>query len=419
MPEWLTNIPVNFWDVLGEMAPYLLFGFLMAGLLSVLISPEFVERHLGGRGLWPVVKASAFGVPLPLCSCSVIPVTASVRRHGASKGAATAFLISTPQTGVDSIMATFSLLGPVFAIYRPIAALISGVLGGAVVATVETDAPTGPAEKCDDVCCSDKAQRGPVARALGYGFVALPRDIGRTLLIGLGVAALISAAVPKGYFSTVVPPGPLQVLLLMLVGIPVYICATASIPVAAGLILAGVSPGAAFALLVTGPATNAATVVTVWKLMGRRTCLIYLATMMVTALIGGLLLDQIVSAGEVRTAMHHAWMPEPVKAVSAVVLLGVLGIGALYRPRSTDDQDVSEKGETLTLAVSGMTCSHCAASVRQALLECPGVEAVDVDLAAGRVKVAGSTLDAAPLCEAVAAIGYDAQADPDAPPDGQ
>jgi len=415
---------------LSEMSPYLLFGFLMAGLLSVLISPEFVERHLGRRGLWSVLKASAFGVPLPLCSCSVIPVTASIRRHGAGKGAATAFLISTPQTGVDSILATFSLLGPVFAIYRPIAALVSGVLGGAVVSAVETDAPADPPAKCDDVCCSDKPGRGAVARVLEYGFVALPRDIGRTLLVGLAVAALISAIVPEGYFSTVVPPGPAQVLLLMLVGVPVYICATASIPVAAGLILAGVSPGAAFALLVTGPATNAATVATVWKLMGRRTCLIYLATMMVSALAGGLLLDQIVSADDVQTAMHRGWMPGPVKAVSAVALLGLLGVGALYRPRGKDEKDergVSSKGETLTLAVSGMTCSRCAASVKQALLACPGAEGVEVDLAAGRVKVearpgspkSGGALDAAQLCEAVAALGYDAKADPDAPPAGQ
>jgi len=332
MPEWLTDIPMNFWTVLGEMAPYLLFGFFVAGLLSVLISPRFVERHLGGRGIWPVVKASAFGVPLPLCSCGVIPVATSIRRHGAGKGATTAFLISTPQTGADSILATFSLLGPVFAIYRPIAALISGVLGGAIVSAAEKDTPADHAAKCNDVCCSAEVKRNATIRMLGYGFITLPRDIGRTLLVGLAVAALISAVVPEGYFAEVVPAGPLQILVLMLVGIPVYICATASIPVAAGLILAGVSPGAAFALLMTGPATNAATVVTIWKVMGKQTCLIYLATMMVAAFIGGLVLDGIVTAQEVQVAMHHDWMPVWIKTVSAVALLGVLAVGAFYRP---------------------------------------------------------------------------------------
>src|SRR5512136_424986 len=115
------------------MAPYLLFGFLMAGILSVAISPETVERHFGGRGIRPVIKAAVFGVPLPLCSCGVIPVSASLRKHGASRGATTAFLISTPQTGVDSILVTYSLLGGVVAVFRPLAALISGIIGGALV----------------------------------------------------------------------------------------------------------------------------------------------------------------------------------------------------------------------------------------------------------------------------------------------
>lgn len=351
MPEWLSEIPANFWTVLSEMGPYLLFGFFAAGLLSVLLSPELIERHLGGRGVWPVLKASALGVPLPLCSCSVIPVATSIRRHGAGKGATTAFLISTPQTGADSILATFSLLGPVFAVYRPIAALVSGALGGGIVSAADKSARHEQAPKCNEVCCSADIRPSATARALRYGFVTLPRDIGPTLLVGLALAALITAIVPEGYFSTVVPPGPLQILVLMMVGIPVYICATASIPVAAGLIAAGVSPGAAFALLMTGPATNAATVATVWKIMGRRTCLIYLATMMVAAFAGGLLLDRIVTVTDVRDAMHQAWMPGWIKTVSAVVLLAVLGAGLLARPRhraqtespSAADDGVAEK----------------------------------------------------------------------------
>ena len=333
MPEWLTDIFLSFWMVLGEMAPYLLFGFFVAGLLSVLISPEFVERHLGGRGIWPVIKASAFGVPLPLCSCGVIPVATSIRRHGASKGATTAFLISTPQTGADSILVTFSLLGGVFAIYRPIAALISGIIGGAVVSATGKDKLVSQSTECNRACCDAHSERSVISRALGYAFVTLPRDIGRTLLIGLAVAALISAVVEKDFFSGIVPPGPLQILLLMLVGIPIYICATASIPIAAGLILAGFSPGAAFALLMTGPATNAATLGTIWKVMGKRTCLIYLGTMMVAAFVGGLLLDTMVNIQDVQTAMQHGWMPSLVKDVSAVILLGILAMGAFYGDR--------------------------------------------------------------------------------------
>lgn len=407
---------MNFWSVLREMAPYLLFGFFAAGLLSVLISPVFVERHLGGRGIWPVIKASAFGVPLPLCSCGVIPVAASIHKHGAGKAATTAFLISTPQTGIDSIMATFSLLGPVFAIYRPIAALISGVLGGVIVSAAEGDGQDAPAEKCNDACCSDEAKSGVVRRILGYSFITLPQDIGRTLILGIAVAALISAVVPKGYFADLVPPGPLQILLLMLVGIPIYICATASIPIAAGLILAGVSPGAAFALLMTGPATNAATLSTIWKVMGKRTCLIYLATMMVAAFVGGMLLDQIITSQDVQTSMHHGWMPVWIKTASAVALLGVLAFGALPKPRGQGATEGLKGDEMLELTIKGMTCSHCAATVKRAMLACPGVQDAKIDLDAGRAEVAGSGIDPAALCEAVSQLGYDAEADKPTPP---
>jgi len=434
VPQWLTDIPADFWMVLGEMAPYLLLGFFVAGVLSVVMSPEFVERHLGGRGLWTVFKASAFGVPLPLCSCGVIPVAASIRRHGAGRGATTAFLISTPQTGVDSILATLSLLGPVYAIYRPIAALVSGLLGGAVgAATDEGDGNGGdeaPAQ-CNAACCSGSDEHGKAYRALTYGFVTLPRDIAKTLLIGLALAALISALVPEGYFSGVVPPGPLQILVLMLAGIPIYICATASIPIAVGLIQAGVSPGAVFALLMTGPATNAAAVATVWKVLGRRTCLIYLAAMMVGAFVGGIVLDQIVTAQEVGEAMHHGWLPGPVKSVSAVALLAMLVSGWLYRPGGGHDHDhehdetcdhdhAGEAGEhahehvaesaVVTITVKGMTCSHCTNSVRRALLECEGVSDVTVDLASGRAEATGDDPDPDVLREAVESLGFEVAA---------
>ena len=132
--DFITTTVVEAWQVLGQMAPYLLFGFFIAGCLSVALSPQWVERHLGGRGFLPVFKSALFGVPLPLCSCGVLPVATSIRNHGAGRGATTGFLLSTPQTGVDSILATYALLGPVFAIFRPLAALVMGVVGGMAVA---------------------------------------------------------------------------------------------------------------------------------------------------------------------------------------------------------------------------------------------------------------------------------------------
>ncbi|HUS47603.1 MAG TPA: SO_0444 family Cu/Zn efflux transporter, partial [Phycisphaerae bacterium] len=381
-------------------------GFLVAGVLSVLISPETVQRHLGGRGLGSVAKAAALGVPLPLCSCGVIPVSASLRRHGAGKGPTISFLISTPQTGVDSIMVTFGLLGGVFAVFRPIAAFISGVVGGSVVSLLEKEpkADRKQGENCREECCAPAA-RGKLYRMFAYGFGTLPQDIGRALLVGLALAALITAVTAKYKFSfaTIVPQGIPQILVLMLAGIPVYVCATASVPLAYALILAGVSPGAAFAFLVTGPATNAATIATIWKVMGRRATLVYLATMAASAFLGGLLLDQLVADVQVVHAHGSHWMlPGYVKFTSAAVLLGVLALAVIRRRGPA----AGAIGPATTLTIKGMTCDHCADSVRKALLACPGVEAVDVDLAGGKATVSGQGLDVAALRKAVETLGY-------------
>ena len=421
MPESLMVIVREFWSVLSEMAPYLLFGFLVAGLLSVLISPQRVERHLGGEGLWPVFKAAALGVPLPLCSCGVIPVSASLRRHGASRGATTSFLISTPQTGVDSIMATWSLLGGFFAIYRAVFAFITGVVGGFLVSLMcrervmpghagQGSLPAAPAEPCHDACCATKGE-GKLRHVFTYGFITLPKDIGRPLLIGLVVAALISTLIPENYFANVVPPGILQMLVLMLVGIPVYVCATASIPLAFALILTGVSPGAAFAFLVTGPATNAATIATIWKVMGRRTTVIYLGTMAVGAMAGGLLLDMLLTPEAVHRAHEMGWMlPQWAKSICAVALLLVLGYSLIGGKRHAPAKEYAGEGPgfAVELKIKGMTCSHCVASVRSALLA-HGVASADVDLPAGVARVTGEKLDVPALCQAIRDLGYEAQ----------
>lgn len=409
MPEWLVNIPGGFWEVLSEMAPYLLLGFFAAGLLSVLISPELIERHLGGSGLAPVLKAAAFGVPMPLCSCGVIPVAASLRRHGASRGATTAFLIATPQDGVDSILVTLSLLGPVFAIFRPLAALVSGVIGGSLVSALARDErPSAPAQPCQDACCAAQ-RRGRLYRVFAYGFGALPRDIGRALLAGLAIAALISALIPPESLAPYLGGGVVAMLVMMLLGIPVYVCATASVPIAAALVLkAGVSPGAALVFLMTGPATNAATITTVWKVLGRRTALIYLLTVAGSALAAGLMLDYLLRIPGVAAAPGMPWMlPAWAKSLCAVVLLGVLGWAALrplFGRRRAVGRETAMRSEKLL--VDGMTCTHCADAVRRALLECAGVHSAEVNLDSGAAAVAGESLDFDELRSAVEAMGY-------------
>ena len=337
MTDFIKLIITDFWSTIAEMSPYLLFGFFVAGLLSVLVSQQLVEKHLGGRGLWPLLKASIFGVPLPLCSCGVIPVSMSLHKHGASKGSTIAFLLSTPQTGVDSIFVTLSLLGPVFAVFRPVAALITGLLGGSLIDVFEKarNNQQSPTEKCTDECCST-AKTSRAVKGLRYGFVTLPRDIGKAMLLGLVIAAFISALVPDGFFAEKLGTGIFAMIIMMFLGIPVYVCATASVPVAAALIMKGLTPGAALVFLMTGPATNAASFVTIWKTLGRATAIIYLATVAGCALLGGILLDLLATSVDIDITAHPHWMlPNFVKYASAVVLLAILGY-ALFSKAKTN-----------------------------------------------------------------------------------
>ncbi len=335
MFDFLRQIVVGFWATFAEMSPYLLFGFFVAGVMAMLVSRRMVERHLGGPGVMPVFKASLFGVPLPLCSCGVIPVAMSLSKQGASRGATVAFLLSTPQTGVDSILVTYSLLGPVFAVFRPVAALVTGLVGGILVnlfgqkngspAQAAADPPREPEPA---VPFGQRIRDG-----LEHGFVTLPRNIGKALLIGLVVAGLISALVPDNYFADRLGKGLPAMLLMMVIGIPIYVCASASVPVAAALIAAGLSPGAAFVFLMTGPATNAAGLATIWNALGRRTAILYLVTVASCALAGGLILDALVEHVDIAAGTHvHDMGPGLVQHASAIVLLALLGY-AFFGPK--------------------------------------------------------------------------------------
>lgn len=349
------------WQVVLMMAPYLLLGFAVAGVLSVVLTPVWVVRHLGGRGAWPVIKAALLGVPLPLCSCGVLPLAFSFRRNGASKGATVSFLASTPQTGVDSILLTWSLLGPVFATMRVVAAFVSGVVAG-----VLTDHVSGEDHEMDGVlgaerlavqtnkkeCCKKRsAQSGGAQekavtprpawrRALVHGFVTLPRDMARALLLGVLVSGLVSALVPDGFFAGHLPPGIASYALALLVGIPLYVCSAASVPIAATFIHMGVSPGAAMIFLIAGPATNATGVVAMWRQIGRAGTVAYLAAIAAVSVLAGAGLD--LAADRVRAGvpvvqaasghMHHA--APAVWEVAAAVLLLALLLPGLWRTRA-------------------------------------------------------------------------------------
>lgn len=415
MADWILPFLRELWGVTTEMAPYLLLGFLVASVLSALISPRTVERHLGGRGLGPITKATLFGVPLPLCSCGVIPVGASLRQHGASRGATASFLLSTPQTGVDSILVTWSLLGPVFAVFRPLVALVTGIVGGLVVdRTAATKRPRGdgaavvPASSATAAAASQSAGRRSWRDAARYGFVSLPRDIGTSLLVGVVAAAAIGVFVPEDFLGSL-GAGWLGYVAALAIGIPLYVCATGSVPIAAALIAKGLSPGAAFVFLMTGPATNVATIATVWTILGRRAAVAYLAVVGVGAIAAGALLDGLGIAPLIAEhAQHHQMAGASVLAtVFGVLLVLVVGHALLRRDRLEPAGEFPAEGDrSLRLSIDGMHCGHCVQSVERALRESQGVEDVAVSLDDEAAVVRGGALAEPDLRKAIEKLGF-------------
>lgn len=301
---FLTSVLTAGWEILLDAAPFVLLGFFFAGVTRALLRDETVARHLGNDGAASVIKAALLGIPLPLCSCGVLPAAAGLRRQGASRGATSAFLISTPETGLDSIAVSWALLDPLLTIFRPLAALFTAVVAGLLEtwsppppATVKGPQPLPmltPAAACcdDDVDEEDPTGMGARLRAgLRFAFGDLLRDIGPWLLLGVAVAAVITALIPAGFLESHLGGGLPTMLAMLLVGIPLYLCASASTPIAAALILKGLSPGAALVFLLAGPATNSATMIAVARLLGRRSLVLYLAAIAICSVLCGLLLD--------------------------------------------------------------------------------------------------------------------------------
>ena len=296
--------------LVAESAPYLLIGFALAGLLKAIVPEEKVYRHLGGNSLKSVTLASLFGIPLPLCSCSVLPVATSLRRSGASKGATTSFLISTPETGLDSIGITYALLDPIMTVARPLGAFATAVFTGSVVNFFvrrgwDGEAAVSPVEPVEDghdhghdhstvfsPTGAGKRSAQEVGReSLSYAFGPLLDDLTNWLIIGLLVSGLIAVIVPDDFFGSVIPAGFVSSVLMLLIGTPMYICAAAATPVAATLIAKGLDPGAALVLLLVGPATNATTIAIIARLLGRRVLAVHLVGVTGSALLLGLLIN--------------------------------------------------------------------------------------------------------------------------------
>ncbi len=381
-----------------DMAPYLLLGMFIAGMLHLVMREDFISRHLGQSSPAAVLKATLLGIPLPLCSCGVIPVAASLRRDGASKGATMAFLVSTPTTGVDSVLATYSLLGPLFALFRPLAAFMSGLVVGGLSLLVEGDGK----EMVKRAALRPLGIGSRLKGALRYGFVDLAREIGGWLLFGVLVGGAISTVLPKGFLRGLGVHPALEALALLGVSVPLYVCATGSIPVAAALIAKGVSPGGALVFLVAGPATNTVTLTFVYSQMGRRALYLYLGSITAISLALGWGLNHLWhSLGSPADLIAPAGktLPQWMRAAAGVVLLGVILLGRLRK----------EEGETsevrCTFYVPDMSCSHCKARIEEVLRQLPGVEGVVVDLKGRTVGIMGE-VDSREVEEALKEAGY-------------
>ncbi|WP_288364566.1 SO_0444 family Cu/Zn efflux transporter, partial [uncultured Spongiibacter sp.] len=289
-----------------DAAPLLVMGLVLAGLMKAWIPNALLERQLGKPGIGSVIKAALFGAPMPLCSCGVLPVAMGLRRAGASKGATVSFLISTPETGVDSIALSYGLLGPVMTIARPIVAIANAIAAGLLTGWNDGK-PASQAEAATTSCCS-KRSAAPTKTSwregLHYTFGRLLEDMLPWLLVGMLFAAAVQTFVPAAWLAEW-GRGPLAMIVMVLIGIPMYICASASTPIAAGLLLAGVSPGAVLVFMLAGPASNIAAVGMVYKELGQRALIAYLGTVSTLSIAAGLILDALIAQFGWEIAVAH------------------------------------------------------------------------------------------------------------------
>lgn len=421
----ITNFLYEIYVLFLEMSPYLMIGLAFVAILNIYMTKEFVKKQIGKDSIWSIFKASLFGVPLPLCSCGVIPTTVYMADSKASKGAVTSFLISTPQTGIDSIIATYGMMGPVFGIFRPISALIMGVVGGLFINTTNKDkslpekkklslnviaAPPKTTDKMPEIPFSVKAKS-----SLKYAFVDFLDDIVVEFLIGLVIAGAITYFLPTEFLEgTGLKSGILGMLVMILIGVPMYVCATASIPIAVSLILKGFSPGVAFVFLAVGPATNAASIGILSKSLGKKLITYYLFALIVMSIGFGYLLDFVFAYTDINPQRqlathanheHSGLIPYEVQIVLATIF-ALLVVSSLYRKygakyfRKTSKVDSRE-----FVKVEGMTCNHCVATVTNSINKIDGIKDVEVDLSVGKAYYSGN-IDKSAVKSAIESCGY-------------
>ena len=455
--EILEKFVWQFVTLFSEMAPFLLLGFLLAGILHVWVPNHLYVPKISKTNFKSVLWSALFGIPLPICSCGVIPTSIALRKEGASKGASVSFLISTPATGVDSILATYSLLGGPFAILRPVAAFVTAMLGGlftnvvtkkepetGVAVVGETHEPHHEHEHCDcegDHCsCSQeghdehskKSFVQKVRETLEYGFVNMIGDVSKWLIIGLLLGALIAAFVPDDFFLFLHEYPLLCMVVVLVLAMPMYTCATGSIPLALALVEKGITPGAALVLLMAGPATSIASMLVVGKAFGKRTLAAYLTSIALGALFFGFIIDTFFMDTFLASMLPHASAEchgHGALGVLDYICAGLFALLIVYakfahKGCGGHDEHHHHEGEchcnghhheheepvVVTYCVLGMSCSHCKACVEKATLRLDGVLSAEADVANKELRVqwhGDDDVDETALKNAVEEAGFE------------
>ena len=420
--DLISSILTDIWHICNSMSPYILLGFLLAGLLHEFVPADFFIQHLSGKNFRSVLLSALFGIPLPLCSCGVIPTAMGLRREGISKGATVSFLIATPQTGVDSIIATYSLMGLPFALLRPFVALATALFGGSLINRFDTENETQYDARPHKGEMETKGSFGKrMAAALRYGMVDMIADIGKWLIIGLITAGIITTLVPAEWFSVFQNNSLLSMLAILMLSIPMYLCATGSIPIAVALMLKGLSPGCALVLLLAGPASNMASILVIKNVLGKRTLFIYLLSIVIGTIVFGLGVDyllprewfteNLVSLDEC-CHPHSQWFPTICTLMLALLLLHALFINKLNKKCQCQDHSCCNSSAqkcVRRLSVRGMHCNHCAANVQKALSSVKGITHADVSLELSHAEVSGEDYNPEEVIQAVKSLGFDAE----------
>jgi uncharacterized membrane protein YraQ (UPF0718 family) len=377
----LLDIIMESWRLLQDASIYVLFGILVGGMLKVFLSPGAVAKNLGRGRFVSVFKAALLGIPIPLCSCGVLPAAASLKKQGANNGATTAFLISAPETGVDSVALTYALLDPVMTIARPAAAFATATAAGLaenLPNQEEEDNRVIPDISCPVDNCCDGLECPPEAHGahhtlaekfrsgFSYALNEIWGDIAVWFLVGLLLAGLITALIPTDIVTRHLGGGLPAMLIMLAAGIPLYICATASTPIAAALILKGVSPGAALVFLLAGPATNITSLTVLLKILGKRATAIYLSTIAISSVVFGLILDQVYSifgiSAQALAGQAAEIIPHWVQLGGAITLLA-LSIKPVYGT-------IRSRFMAGKRPIQGTSC-HCPSELSPSLAQIP------------------------------------------------